>query len=560
MTPASTTSLSFLSSLEIRHSCERNRDHVANGPDRHHSTAWPLADMDHASKAVSAGHDAATISLADLHTDMLHYILSTINADLRANDDFQALGTAACVSVAWSHAARANAHSQLVTMARDDDGSPRKYLSIPSLMPYVCSMVGAMATAVCQDHDGPNPVSTVTQLARTFRGSETALILSSFKDKCTAVRENWQISDAAAAVLHLLFGSLRSDPTQWGELMRIRESGREWGREWDHYPATEARKIMELIDCQWSSRRADMYREVDLCCETPSIALCDVQRALRIRLAAYDCAVLDCASCYDRGNTRVGMRTLHLHTDDPEIPTLIRRYFNYPNAFSIAERMAACVQDLGHDRTEQVRNAFEWAEKQKAEDHPMVELESELEDDSDDDDSEPGEEYDSNYDSDDEDDENEGEGEAEGGGEGEEQEAVKKRKVRPWEADLGGGVIPLTERKQHFDKIIVKFEQALKGSGVVVTSDDFPALYTAVYSVCTPEHAQEPPGLYAYNAFCKLVENAYKSTYTPAQRQEWARFIMAAFTYLDKVCMGRLIAMGYARPLEEVVFAAFVTE
>ena len=104
--------------------------------------------------------------------------------------------------------------------------------------------------------------------------------------------------------------------------------------------------------------------------------------------------------------------------------------------------------------------------------------------------------------------------------------------MRPWEEDRGGIIIPQTELKQQFDKILcesyTKVQQALRGSGGgVVTSDDYSALYTAVYRVCsTREHAQEPGGLYAYNAFCKLVEDACKETYTPAQRQQWGRFFM----------------------------------
>ena len=105
--------------------------------------------------------------------------------------------------------------------------------------------------------------------------------------------------------------------------------------------------------------------------DSPMITLVDVQRALRLRLSAHGSAMPDWAD--DR---YPGQRLLHLHTDDPEMPMLVRRYFNRCSVCTIMKIhkcKAFCVKELGQERAQQVYDAYKWVKHVNEEDHPLPE-------------------------------------------------------------------------------------------------------------------------------------------------------------------------------------------
>lgn len=95
----------------------------------------------------------------------------------------------------------------------------------------------------------------------------------------------------------------------------------------------------------------------------------------------------------------LGQRLLHLHTDDPEMRMLVRRYLNQ-SLFGICENQSlfgeqkcnrVCVKELGQKRAAQpVYDAYTWAKDVNEVDHPLPGDEL-----CDDDESDPDEEFDS---------------------------------------------------------------------------------------------------------------------------------------------------------------------
>lgn len=358
--------------------------------------------------------------------------------------------------VTWHYAARTNARRRLELWAQRAD-----FDTIPSIAPYACAMVGAMQTGL-HKFESPNFIFTEPMhkhLSRALSCSTPLRELSwrwtrmpehvgvDLRDILSRVaafvpallhganeqsvslyrREAWPMTDSAAAALQIVFGGIALDNDALFHLdeLQNRITSRRPLRYWEHQPAYQAVQIMALVGYRVYHRRAGIDRDRELSPEdyeaifagstnnTVPITLGDVEGAFANYLAARKGgAWIQPAS--DR--YEVGMRVLHLYDPDPEMPTLIRRYWNIPlysqpgSDADIIDRIRRehMVRELGEARADAATAAFEWVRDQKLADHPNVEGVEEHDSDYDSDqygsetEEEPGEEYDSNYETGDE--------------------------------------------------------------------------------------------------------------------------------------------------------------